>query len=200
MCMEKIVVIEKNKEQDFFKKIKWLKVLKYLGYKFSIEYCGKKYNGKNQKFPKELGIIINILNILNSETRREKYELIYDYSCDYLDNEFSTKNLCDFKDNMCVRNRCRTRGVKVSSCCERNKTRVICDKFDDKNKCCTIKSVGCKLFTCYYLREKGIRYRVNDVPYLKYFLSIRQKAVCINSIFKDKNENIDRLMKFYKMP
>ena len=198
--MKKKIIVEKNQEKEFYKKIKLLRILRVFGYNFSVIYCGKEYNEIKNKTPKELDTILRMISILNAKTKKEKYELIYDYSCDYLDNEFITKKLCNFKDDMCVRNRCRTRGVKVSSCCERNKTRIICDKFDNVNKCCTIKSIGCKLFTCYYLRKKGIRYRVNDVPYLKYFLSIRQKAICINSIFKDKEENIDKWMKFYKMP
>ena len=200
MSMNKCIKISDSNMSVFFKKIKWLKILKCIGYSFSIDYCDKTYKCKTKNSPEELDIILNILNILNSKSRRNKYELIYDYSCDYLDNEFITKKLCNFKNDMCIRNRCRTKGIKVSSCCETSETKMICKYFDNVKKSCSIKSLGCKLFTCYYLRKKGIRYRVNDVPYLKYFLSIRQKAICVNSIFKDKEENINKWMRFYKMP
>ena len=197
----KITIELDNKNLDsFFKKVRWYNFLSGFGKKFVVEYNGKQYDHNTKTSPKELETILNVITILNANSKREKYNLLYDYACDYLDNEFICKKLCDFKDDMCIRNRCRTRGVKVSSCCERNKTRVICKNFDAVNKCCKIRSIGCKLYTCHYLKKRGIRYRVNSIPYLKYFLSIRQKAICISSIFIDKKVTIDKLMKFYKLP
>ena len=38
-------------------------------------------------------------NIKNIEKR---YNYIYDTVCDYLDNEFQEKNICQFKNNKCV--------------------------------------------------------------------------------------------------
>ena len=198
--MKKIIELEKNKLDLFYKKVRWYNFLTKFGKKFVVKYNDKEYDHNTKKSPKELETILNVVTILNTNSRREKYNLLYDYACDYLDNEFIEKKLCAFKDDMCIRNRCRTRGVKVSSCCERNKSRVICKNFDNVNKCCRIKSIGCKLFTCHYLKKQGIRYRVNSIPYLRYFLSARQKAICINSIFIDKDETIDKFMKFYKLP
>ena len=198
--MKKIIEIKSNKINNFYKHIKYLNLIRFFKYSFSIRYCGKIYCKKTSKTPPELDIVLNFIDILNSKSRREKYELIYDYSCEYLDNEFIRKKICNFENDTCIRNRCRTKGIKVSSCCENSKNHFVCDKFDNVNKCCSIKSLGCKLYTCYFLRKKGIRYRVNDVPYLKYFLSIRQKAICINSIFKDKDEIVDKFMTFYRLP
>jgi hypothetical protein len=198
--MEKIIVVEKNKENYFYKKIKWLKILKSKNYTFSIEYCEHKYKNNTKKTPKKLYMILNIISILNTKDKKEMYGLIYDYSCEYLDNEFSCKNICDFKDDMCIYNRSKNKGIKVSSCCERNRTRIICEKFDKVNKCCTIKCIGCKLFTCRYLRKKGIKYKANDIPYLKYFLSPRQKKICENLLYIDKDEIINKWMKFYYLP
>ncbi len=198
--MKKTIELDENNLDSFYKKVRWYNFLRKFGKKFSIKYKGKEYNHNTKTSPKELEMILNVITILNAKSRREKYSLLYDYACDYLDNEFMEKRLCDFKDDMCIRNRCRTRGVKVSSCCERTKTGVICENFDNVNKCCKIKSIGCKLFCCYFLRKKGIRYRINSIPYLKYFLSIRQKLICKTSIFVDKEIIIDKFMKFYKMP
>ena len=72
--------------------------------------------------------------------------------------------------------------------------------FDDKNKRCSIKCIGCKFFTCDYLRKKGINYKVNSIPYIKYFFNIRQKLICKYSFFTEKDIIINKLLKFYKLP
>ena len=51
-----------------------------------------------------------------------------------------------------------------------------------------------------YLIKKGYYYRTGNVPYLKYFLSPRQKLIALTSHFKDKDENVNKIIKFYKLP
>lgn len=34
--------------------------------------------------------------------KRERYEYVYDAFCNYLDNEFSVNNFCDFRDGKCA--------------------------------------------------------------------------------------------------
>lgn len=201
--MDKVVEINEKNIEEFYKKIRKLKIYKYFNKQNEIvlKYKNKIYNNKSKNIPKELEIVMNLTNILNTTKRKERISLVYDYSCDYLDNEFLTKKLCGFHNNMCIRNRNRKDKTKqVTSCCERTKTRVVCDKFDDKNKVCTIKSLGCKLFVCPYLKKQGIKYTPNRVPYLKYFYSWRQKAIADSCIFLDKDEIMDKLIKFYKLP
>ena len=193
MCMKKMVTIKENDIKSFYRKIYYYRFLRIFKTNFILD--------KSSKLEKENKIIVkNILNILNSKTRREKYELIHDYACQYLDNEFINKNVCGFKNDMCSCNRAKEKSFQVSSCCESLKTRIICEKFDSKRKTCSIKSLGCKLFICPYLRKHGIRYPIKNIPYLKYFLSPRQKAICITSIFQDKDITVNKLLKPYKMP
>lgn len=193
MYMKKKITIRDNNIKSFYKKIYYYRILRMFKAKFILD--------KNTKLDKESkNIVKNILNILNSKTRREKYELIHDYTCEYLDNEFINKNVCGFKNDMCSCNREKDKKYQVSSCCESLKTRIICEKFDSKKKTCSIQSIGCKLFICPYLRKKGIRYPIRKIPYLKYFLSPRQKAICITSIFQDKTTTVNKFLKPYKMP
>ena len=188
--MKKIIV--KNNTKSFYRKLYYYRFLSLFKIKFILE--------TDNISKEEEKTIKNIINILNSKNRREKYSLIYDYACDYLDNEFQGKNLCGFKNNMCICNRKKSKEIRVSSCCESLKTRKICDHFDNKKKTCSIKSLGCKLFICPYLKKKGIKYPIKKIPYLKYFLSMRQKAICITSIFQDKDVTINKFIKPYKRP
>ena len=198
---KKTVILDKKNLNLFYKKIRVLKLYKFLGKTICISYCGKEYLGKEKECPEELTVILNILKILNSSNKRERLSLIYDVTCNYLDNEFRTKNLCGFKNDMCECNRNKSKDKQVCSCCTHTKTRIVCEKFDKKRKTCKIKRIGCKLFVCPYLYfEKKVRFPLRKIPYIHYFLSWRQKAIVKTSIFQDKEEVMDKLVKFYKMP
>ena len=47
-----------------------------------------------------------------------------------------SKNICDFKNNMCRCNREKCKDKQVSSCCESLKSRKICENFDNEKKEC----------------------------------------------------------------
>lgn len=200
MYMEKKIILKEDFINEFYKKIHYYKFLKLFKTRFTINYKNKEYKKYNLKAPKEIHIILKMVDILNAENRREKYELIHDYACEYLDSEFQNKNVCGFKNNMCSCNRAKIKSKQLSSCCESGKTRTICHNFNYQKKCCNIQSLGCKLFICPHLRKKGVKYPIKKIPYLHYFLSPRQKLICITSIFQDKKITVDKFLKFYKMP
>ena len=196
--MNKIVNVKEKKA--FFRKMFLLKFLSLLRIKIIINYKDKLYSDSKGKHPKEIEEIVKVLDILNTKKRKEKYSLIYDYACDYLDNEFNCHNWCDFKNNMCVCNRAKAKEYQISSCCTRWSTKETCKYFDDSKKRCGIRCLSCKIFVCFYLAKRKIKYRVNDVIYLKYFLSIRQKIIAGYSYFHTKEEIINKWLKFYKLP
>lgn len=198
---KKIIILKKENLGLFYKKIRTLKFQRFLGNRIFVCYDGKEYCGNEKESPEELAVILNILKILNASCKRERLSLVYDITCDYLDNEFRTKNLCGFKNDMCECNRNKPKDKQVCSCCTRTKTRIVCKNFDKKRKICKIKSIGCKLFVCPYLYfKKKVRFPMRKIPYIHYFLSWRQKAIVNTAIFQDKDEVMDKLMKFYKMP
>ena len=130
-------------------------------------------------------------NIKNIEKR---YRYIYDVVCDYLDNEFKEKNICQFNNNRCV-------GVEkgfhcnesIYGCCY-GRTRGICKYL--KNGKCSIKSISCKLFVCRYLKKNyKIKYDNNNIPLLKYFFNWKQKRIIEDSLFIDKEIIINKLLK-----
>lgn len=192
----KTIELKKGKTKDFYKKIKILKLKRKFGYRFKIKY-DKKIYPDNKDIPPELEEIINIINILNATTKKEKYSLIYDYACDYLDNEFRGKNLCGFKDDMCICNRNKPKEKQVGSCCVKTTTKEVCKHFDNVNKCCKIKCIGCKLYVCIPLHKANIKFPVRKIPYLKYFLSFRGKCIVKSNVFVDKDYVVNKLMKFY---
>lgn len=197
--MGKIIFYNSDNINKFYKKIWMYNFYSILKKNIVINYCGKEYKSIKD-CPKEIADILKCIEILNEREKRKRLELIYDYSCEYLDKEFINKNLCGFKNNMCACNRCKPKELQLSSCCESEKTRIICEHFDKKNKVCKIKSLGCKLFTCPFLHRQGIKYPMRKIPYLKYFLSIRQKLIAKSSTFQDKDVIVNKFLKFYKMP
>ena len=184
--MIKKIQINKDNVSTFYRKIRFYRFLKLFGYSFELK-CDNAIEKKDE--------LNNIVKILNTKGRRNTYSLVYDYSCDVLDNEFACNNLCDFKNNTCISN--RVKQSKTRSCCE-ERNKGICKHFNKKEKRCSIKSISCKLFVCPYLIKKGNKYGVNRVVYLKYFLSIRQKCICYVSFFEDKEQVINKFMKIYK--
>ena len=132
----KVIKLEKNKEKEFYKKVRRLKIIRIFGYKIKINYDGKDYIEYSDLVPKEIEGIVKIISIINSKSREEKYGKIYDYACDYLDSEFREKNLCGFKDDMCCCNRAKCKSKRVGSCCVKTSTGEICEYFDKEIKFC----------------------------------------------------------------
>lgn len=132
---------------------------------------------------------VHALNIKNLELR---YSYIYDVVCNFLDQEFVEKDICGFKDNIClsVKNKSHCEESKYGCCYGRN--RGLCKNLIDGR--CSIKSISCKLFTCRYLRKNHIKYKVNDINLLRYFFNARQKFILDTAIFKDKDEIIKLLL------
>ena len=96
------------------------------------------------------------MDALNIKNKRKRLSYIYDVVCDYLDNLFINNNLCKFKNNKCLSNRCK-KFEKVNGCCSNNKN-INC-KYFDKNHC-TIKCSGCKFYVCLSLKKKHIKIKM----------------------------------------
>ena len=172
-------IVKKYKDKDVIIVLKQndkIIDLENIDYLNDIEYKWKLYSV----------IASNIKNI------EKRYNYIYDTVCDYLDNEFQEKNICQFKNNKCV-------GVtdgyhckeSINGCCYGRK-RGLCKNFI--NGKCNIKSISCKLFTCRYLKKNKIKYNSDNIPILKYFFNKRQKTIIEDSIFIDKEEIINKLL------
>lgn len=147
----------------------------------------------DNSFDDELKFKIYIVHACNIKDIRMKYSYIYDIVCNYLDEAFEKNNWCDFKDNKCIavrnKNHC---SESLYGCCYGSK-RGVCKNLENKH--CKIKSLSCKLFFCRYLKKEKKNIKINDIPLLKYFFNTKQKFVLEYSIFKDKDEIINLLIK-----
>lgn len=179
----KKIVPKKKKQIEISKDSKIL-----LGYIMNYEENNKQQN----EFL--LGI-----NAIFFNTRYERYNYIYDTVCDYLDDCFYGKNLCDFKDDKCGEKRNTS---SVIGCCRHYKNKLIgpilphnfikCEYLI--NKRCTIKCIFCKLYTCDYLKHKGIKFKLKDILLLDVFFNPIQKYFIKYSVYTTKDKIIKRLM------
>lgn len=143
----------------------------------------------------DLSKIKEVVQAFNIKDIKKRYTYIYDTVCTYLDNEFQKKRICNFKNNECIAVR---KGLYCNSnygCCygpRRGKCKNLV------NNRCKIKSISCKLFTCRYLKKNNVKFLIKDIPLLNLFFNYRQKYLISYSIFVDKEEMIEKLIKLSK--
>ena len=177
--MTKIINIDNKSFNSFLNKLKY--------YKLSKKDFIFKYS-KDFKHKDDCNEILKALNIKN---KHDRLSYIYDVVCDHLDNMFIEKNMCEFKNNKCYSNRCKS-FEKVNGCCSNNKN-INC-KYFDKNHC-TIKCSGCKFYICPNLKKKKGPIKLKDI-YITRLLSIRQKIILRYTVFTPKEIIVHKMEKF----
>ena len=184
------ILKEKNK---ILRKIKRIKIKKYKEIpKNCFQVMVVNYNKNSEQHIIDLICSIKIMLL---PTTLQKYDYIYDKSCDYLDNEFKCKNICEFKNDKCIAKRnfnC------TCGCCRHYKSLfsnelVQCEYL--VNKRCTTKCLVCKMFTCNYIvKNKKIEYRFKDIFLADKFFNPIQKIIILISFFTSKEKIIKRLL------
>jgi hypothetical protein len=143
-------------------------------------------------------------NIYLEKDIKKKYEYIYDIACDEMDKTFAKENYCDFQNNICTRQRDNT--VRKSAhdtmgCCYTiGYTKImhepvdlgLCKYLGEKG--CNIKCLSCKLFTCRYLKRKGIKFDPDDILILKTFLNKKQKKYIRSNYYTPRDIMIEKLI------
>ena len=99
-----------------------------------------------------------IESVLKIEDKEMRYSKLYDLICDYLDNEFHSKNICGFCCGICKRRKDMIdKNIKKDTyengCCYGYKQGGICE-YLIPGVGCSIKNIACKTFTCFYLRKQ----------------------------------------------
>lgn len=193
-------------EKKDYKKI--LKNLIRLKSKAPIEKIGILKNSKmivgyllnyNQN-DNEQNEFISAIHAIFCTNRYNRYNYIYDTVCDYLDSFFYGKNLCDFKDNKCGEKRNTTSTI---GCCRHYRSKLLgpltkfvpCEHLKEDHTC-GAKCISCKLFTCDYLRKKGIVFKIKDILLLDVFFNPIQKYFVKYMVFTPKEKILKRLMLF----
>ena len=151
-------------------------------------YNNKKLTVKDKN--DKLRDIIDIMTAINIKDKYKRYEFIYDTVCNYLDEKINT-NYCQFKDDICIRDRQKNNNHK-NGCCEckgRGKCKYLID-----SKCTLGNCVACKLFTCHTLKKMGIKEAINDYVLTKYFFTTKQKDILRFSYWTPREIVLDRLI------
>ncbi len=184
--LKKLLFIKKMKSENRIGIKEDSKIL--LGYIINYDKDNKNHND-----------FILAINAIFYKTRYERYNYIYDTVCDYLDSFFYGKNLCDFKDNQCGEKKGTS---SVIGCCRHYKYKLlgplcfkwsICEHLTKEYKC-GAKCIGCKLYTCDYLRSKGVVFKIKDILLLDVFFRPLQKYYIRYMLYTPKEKIIKRLM------
>lgn len=160
------------------RKNKYKKLKKYVDKQIYIESDSK--NDLERAF----------IKAFNEKNKEKRYEFICEYMCKYLDKNVCT--LCDFKNNKCIANRLNKSAHKENGCCYINKD--LCKFLKDKK--CNKPNIACKLFMCYYMEKKIIKFKSIPKNYLllDYFFNRRQKEILQRSYKMKKEEIIKKLL------
>ena len=161
-----------------------------------MNYDKVKYIFKDEISTKEKELLLDIQKAINTKDVEKRYSFIYDRVCDYLDNEYFGKNLCNFDENGICEYYRKVDNTHYNGCCYRD-DRSLCQYFDEKHSKCTERGISCKLYSCPVLRKKGINFKINNIPLLKYFFTFKQKLIIKYSFFKPKPYVMYKLMECY---
>jgi len=145
-------------------------------------------------------ILSKTLEALLQENIYKRYELIYDYICDELDKKFADNGICQFEGNRCIANRKHYNRDKIMGCCYSFKYNGL--QFSDVKLCehqnehkCNVKCLGCKLFTCDYLKKHGIRFSLSNMPIALAFFSKKQREILRTTFFTTKEDVLAKVLK-----
>ena len=197
---------KKISKKQYKRVLKKLLFIKNITSKINIE-IGKIENNKKvvaylinfDNTNQDQNDFIQAINAIFYNTKYERYNYIYDTVCNYLDNYFYGKNLCDFKNNKCGE---KINTSSTTGCCHHFKNKwigplsklVLCEYLKE-DYTCGAKCISCKLFTCDYLEKKGIKFRIKDILLLDVFFNSIQKYFIKYMVFTPKEKIIKRLMK-----
>lgn len=136
---------------------------------------------------------------------KERYEYVYDVICDYLDNKFKENNYCDFRDdNKCFVNREKLGVNTEMGCCYSFYLDMFLNMRDKKlcqyvgDKCCMVRCITCKLYTCKHLEKRGISFNIYNFQGIKKIFTKKQIRVLKFNAFRTKDEIINRLIEVRK--
>ena len=182
-----------NEKNKIFRQIKHIKRHKKEIFNNSFQVIVFNYQ---QDYEIDILDLIKSIKIVLLITKFEKIDYIYDTVCDYLDNDFSCKNICEFKNDKCI----AKMDFNLTCGCCRHYKNLFSNKFVQceylVNKRCSTKCLPCKMFTCHYIvKNKKIKYRIQDIFLLQKFFNPIQKLIILVSFFTPKETIMKKLLK-----
>ncbi len=141
----------------------------------------------------ELSELIRCVTI-KSNTLRHEY--IYDTLCHKLEKDIEKYNYCLFEENMCIAQRAKCEWPKVATngCCFDITKNAECTHLNCKS--CNITCISCRLFTCKYLKDRGIDFDIRKNILTKTYFNLLQKPELIWNFFTEKENILKKVEKY----
>ena len=166
-------------------------------------YIIKENSGRSKQFER---LFMELFKILEMKDIMKMYSYIYDAICEDLDDKFSKFNYCDFSNDKCIAQRAGVSAHSTMGCCYMHTYSKIMSmpidlgicKFLD-NKKCVYKCITCKLFTCKYLRDRGIKFSIKDYMVYRNFFNKKQYKILEKTFFTPKEKIIELLIRENKV-
>ena len=148
----------------------------------------------NYHYIKELSEVIKVLTYSNITDR---YNYIYDLLCNKLEKDIEKYNYCIFIDNKCIaqRNKAKWPENEYNGCCFDVTKKEEC-KYLNSNKSCDITCISCRVFTCRYLKDRGIDYDIRKNIFSKIFMNLLQRPVFVWNFFTPKEKILNSVKRY----
>lgn len=184
--MEEVILEEKNlkKLKKFIKKNKYNNNII-----LSFKYNNKLYNKPTKKLEKYQDYL-EVIKTFNIKNREKRISYIYDYLCNYFDEDMKKNNYCEFKDGTCIANRLGCSIHEKDGCCyiRKKEYKGLCKYLTDKG--CSNPNPSCKIYMCEYLNKvkKVPNYDTHKIYLTNCFFNYKEHAFFRRHYFITKEE------------
>jgi len=145
--------------------------------------------------------VLSAIGVLLCDSKRDKYNYLYDEICEYLDNKVVEKNICEFNDDKCI---AKKNTNCTMGCCHHYKNKYFGILYEkdlhlceyQKDKKCSAKCLTCKMYMCDYLIKKGVRFTNRNVLLIKEYFNPIQKLIIRINFFTPKEKILRWLLLF----
>lgn len=162
-----------------------------------FKYNDKLYDKPDRKL-EEYNKYLEVIEVFNIKNRRERISYIYDYLCNYFDEDMRKNNYCEFENGTCIANRLGYSVHDKNGCCYIIK-KGLCKYLTDKG--CSNPNPSCKIYMCAYLNnvKKVPNYDTKKIFLTSCLFSYREHEFFKRHYFITKREYIDKYLEKIKV-
>lgn len=150
----------------------------------------KNYNGSNKQ-KDILKILSKAVILIQIEDKKERISKVYDFLCEYLENDIKLLKYCDFRNSACVAQRDKINDKRTfpkyekDGCCHSYLSPNKCE-YLNKDNSCDITCISCRAFVCKYLQERGQGYNFFNSVIFRCFCSPLNNKDFVWNFFQPK--------------
>lgn len=117
--------------------------------KILFKYKDKLYKSPTKKLP-QYNIYLSAIKAFNIKSPKKRISYIYDYLCNYIDEDMKKNNYCEFENGTCIANRLGYSIHSKNGCCYIRK-QGLCKHLTCNG--CINPNISCKMYMCSYLNK-----------------------------------------------